>query len=234
MTAHFDPSIYAQLSPEVRLYALGLLSPKQQLRSFEELGQAIAAKPGLIDRRLDEVSATKERFDRKHLKRPFTATPTGRALFARSDVLQKLAAYIDSPESPKAPRAISRLVRLVDSETLALVAVDALINTIVAGWDWEDESAGMKIALAVGKDLRDEIEMARLRDPDKIDYQRVMKAQNRHIALSRYRTLEWSNSVLVRVGWWLLNCAEACDLFESEQRQVGRNVLTLPKIADGH
>jgi hypothetical protein len=23
---------------------------------------------------------------------------------------------------------------------LALVAVDALINTIVAGWDWEDES----------------------------------------------------------------------------------------------
>src|SRR5262249_47725348 len=92
----------------------------------------------------------------------------------------------------------------------------------------------MKVALAVGKDLRDEIEMARLRDPDRVDYRRVMKAQNRHVALSRYRTLEWSNPVLVRAGWWLLNCAEACDLFEMEERQVGRNVLTLPKFADGH
>src|SRR5262249_30155516 len=92
----------------------------------------------------------------------------------------------------------------------------------------------MKVALAVGKDLRDEIEMARLRDPDKIDYRHVMRARNRHVALSRYRTLEWSNLVTVRAGWWLLNCAEACDLFDSEERQVGRNLLTLPKIADGH
>src|SRR5215471_20216694 len=51
--------------------------------------------------------------------------------------------------------------------------------------------------------------------------------------VSHYRTLEWSDQVTVRAGWWLLSCAEACDLFESEQRQVGRNVLTLPKIADG-
>jgi hypothetical protein len=104
----------------------------------------------------------------------------------------------------------------------------------VAGWDWTDESCAMKVALAVGKDLQAEIEMARLRHPDKIDYNRVMKAQNRHLALSPYRTLEWSNRVTVHAGWWLLKCAEACDLFESEQRQVGRNVLTLPKIADCH
>jgi Autographiviridae RNA polymerase len=117
---------------------------------------------------------------------------------------------------------------------LALVAVDALINTIVAGWDWNDESCAMKVALAVGQDLRDEIEMARLRDPDKADYRRVMEADNRHRALGRYRTLEWSNSVLVRAGWWLLKCAEQCTLFDSEERQVGRNKLTLPKITDGH
>jgi hypothetical protein len=30
-----------------------------------------------------------------------------------------------------------------------------------------------------------------------------------------------------------LNCAEACDLFESEQRQIGRNVLT-PRSRMGH
>src|SRR5262245_55156275 len=168
------------------------------LRSFDKLGESLRqgrVKHGLIDRKLDEVSATKRRFDSEHLDRPFTATSTGRAFFARFDVLQKLAAYIASPEAPKPPRAISRHVRLVDSETLALVAVDALINTIVAGWDWNDESCAMKVALAVGKDLRDEIEMARLRDPDKIDYRRVMRARNRHVALSRYRTLEWSNPV---------------------------------------
>src|SRR5262249_20731260 len=213
--------------------------PRKQspLRSFSELGDAVGqarAKHGLIDRRLDEVSATKRRFDREHLDRPFTATSTGRAFFARFDVLQKLAAYIASPEAPKPPRAISRLVRLVDYETLALVAVDAPINTIVDGWDWNDESCAMNVALTVGKDLRDEIEMARLRDPDKIDYRRGLRARNRHVALSRYRTLEWSNLVTVRAGWWLLNCAEACDLFDSEERQVGRNLLTLPKIADGH
>jgi DNA-directed RNA polymerase len=207
------------------------------LRSFHELGDALGldrAKHGLIDRRLDEVGATKRRFDREHLDRPFTATATWRAFCARHDVIHKLAAYIASPEAPKPPRAISRLVRLVDYETLALVSVDALINTIVAGWDWNDESCAMKVALAVGKDLLAEIEMARLRDPDKIDYRRVMGARNRHVALSRYRTLEWSNQVTVRAGWWLLNCAEACDLFDSEERQVGRNLLTLPKIADGH
>src|SRR5262249_22803090 len=95
-------------------------------------------------------------------------------------------------------------------------------------------SCAMKVAKAVGETLRDEIEMARLRDPDKIDYRRVMGAKNRHAVLSRYRTLDWSNRVLVRAGWWLLNCGEACDLFESEQCEVGRNVPTLPKIADGH
>ena len=40
------------------------------------------------------------------------------------------------------------------------MAVDALINTIVAGWDWKDESCAMKVALSVGETLRDEIEMA--------------------------------------------------------------------------
>jgi Autographiviridae RNA polymerase len=212
-------------------------SNQSSLRSFSELGDAVGqarAKHGLIDRKLDEVSVTRRRSDREHDDRPFTATPTGRALFARYDILQKLAAYIGSPEAPKPPRAISRLVRLVDSETLALVAVDALINTIVAGWDWEDESAAMKVALAVGKDLRDEIEMARLRDPDRVDYRRVMEAKNHHAALWRYHTLEWSNRLSVRACWWLLNCAEACDLFESEQRRIGRNIVTLPKFADGH
>jgi hypothetical protein len=220
-----------------------LMPSNGPLRSFEELGALVCdcAKPGLMKRELDEVSRTKQRFDRQDRDRPFTSTAPGRALFARYDILQKLARYIDDtlapkppPEAPKPPRVLRRLIRLIDSETLALVAVDALINKIVAGWDWQDESCAMKVALAVGRDLRDEIEMARLRDPDKADYRRVMEADNRRRALGRYRTLEWPNDILLRAGWWLLNCAETCDLFESEQRRVGRNLLTLLKIAGGY
>jgi DNA-directed RNA polymerase len=92
----------------------------------------------------------------------------------------------------------------------------------------------MKLALAVGQDLRDEIVLARLRALDTATYRHAMEADNRHRALSHYRTLDWSNDVLVGAGWWLLNCAEECDLFDSEERKVGRNKLTLPKIADGH
>ena len=95
------------------------------LRSFSELGDAIGqhlTKPGLIEGNLDEVAATKRRFDSSQDGRPFTATAPMRAFVARHDVLQKLAAFIDRPGVRKGvPRALSRLVRLVDSETLALV-----------------------------------------------------------------------------------------------------------------
>src|SRR5262249_14879709 len=73
--------------------------PPGALRSFEELGAALGhnrAKHLPIDRKLDEVSRTKQRFDRRERERPFTATTVGRALFARYDILQKLAGYIES------------------------------------------------------------------------------------------------------------------------------------------
>ena len=98
------------------------------LRSFEELGAALGrdcAKPGLIDRRLDEVSRTKQRFDREDRNRAFTSTALGRAFFARYDILQKLADYIEGtmapkppPEAPKPPRALRGLIRLVDFRDL--------------------------------------------------------------------------------------------------------------------
>jgi hypothetical protein len=98
MTINFDPGVYARLSPEVRLHALGLMPTKQEpFRSFEELGAALGqprAKPGLIDRKLDEVSRTKRASTVSTLTRPFTATPTMRAFFARYNILPKLAAYI--------------------------------------------------------------------------------------------------------------------------------------------
>src|SRR5262245_1725235 len=117
-----DLNCYARLSDEARLYALGLM-PREPIRSFEEFGRLLGrpyAKHGLIEgKQLDEPAATKRRFDRAHVDRkgrarPFTATPTGRALFSRFDILPKLAAYIASPEAQEAiPRHLRRLIRLV-------------------------------------------------------------------------------------------------------------------------
>jgi len=66
---------------------------------------------------------------------------------------------------------LRRLIRLVDPDVLALVAVDALINVIVAGWDWEEEicrheGGAVGRSNPAGRDRN----VARLRDPDKIDY----------------------------------------------------------------
>jgi DNA-directed RNA polymerase len=207
---------------------------RRPLRSLEELGEAPghegAKKPALIDRRLDERSRTKKRFERQNRDRPFTATDLGRAFFARSPLLKKLADYIEK-DAPKPPLKLRKLIRLVDSELLALVAVDALINRIVAGWDWHDESCLMKLIKEIGQDLRDEIEMASQRAPDRA---KVMAADNRHRALSPHRTLDWSNDVLLEAGGWLYDCALECTMFEEEKRKIKRNWLWLPKIADGH
>jgi hypothetical protein len=131
---------YRPVPPFAPLGLENMRPNRSPLRSFSELGDAVGqdrAKHGLIDRRLDEVSATKRRSDREHLDRPFTATPTGRALFARYDILQKLAAYIDCPEAPPSAASAASAYPSCRARGLGLAAVDALINTIVAGWGLE-------------------------------------------------------------------------------------------------
>jgi hypothetical protein len=86
----------------------------------------------------------------------------------------------------------------------------------------------------MGRNLRDECEMRRLLEPDKLDYDRVMAAKNRHMALWRYRTLNWSNPQLVRVGAWLYECAKTLTLFDFVKCRIGRNVLELPKLNPEH
>jgi DNA-directed RNA polymerase len=181
---------------------------------------------------MDERARTRRRFDRQNRGRPFTATAAGRSLLA--DAVPTLAAYMASEEAPKPPRGLGAVIRHLPRETLALVALDAFINRVVDGWEWHDESAEMKLAMEVGRDLRDECEMQRLLEPDTVDHTRVMASSNRGQALWRYRTLDWGNDKLVRAGAWLIQCAAALDIFDTEYRRVGRNILEFPKIADGH
>jgi DNA-directed RNA polymerase len=240
----FDHAIALGLEAPIYMPAMSSAG-RGTLRSLKGLGAALGqegAKPGLKKRKLDEVSRTKERSERQHQDRPFTATPTGRAFFRRYTLLQNLAAHMRGPDGkpPKKLRSkkLRKLIFLVDYETLALVAVAAPLNAIVAAHtekvvsDRPDESIAMKLALSVGRSLRDEIEMASLRARDKDSYRRVMGAKSRRRAVSPHRELDWSNDVLVHAGTWLLNCAKECDLFEFERRKVGRNKLLLLKIAN--
>jgi hypothetical protein len=181
----------------------------------------------------DEISLTLERHKKQH-SGLFTVSPTGRAVFREYTLLRNLAAYMAGPDAPKPPRKLRELVRLVDPEVLALVAVHALINAIDAEWDFTDRALRMKLLLKIGEDLRGEIEMITLRERDRKEHRRVVKARNRHLALWHHRTQKWPPSLLVHAGAWLYDCALRCDLFEEEKRQVGRSGswVWLPKISD--
>jgi hypothetical protein len=182
---------------------------------------------------MDEIARTIRRANRKERDRPLTATDAGRRLLGNA-VAALAPHFADLNAAPKPPRGLGSIIKQLPPEKVALVALDALINAIVAGWDWNDESVEMKVAQEIGRDLRDELEIQRLLDPDTVDHTRVMNAQNRHAALWRYRTPDWPPSQLVRAGAWLIERASAADIFDVEYRQAGRNILQFPKIRDDH
>jgi hypothetical protein len=78
LTTKFDPGVYAGLSPEVRLYALGLMS-QEPIRSFGELGAALGrdcanVTPLEENPALDTEAATRAKVE----KAPFSAQKVGR------------------------------------------------------------------------------------------------------------------------------------------------------------
>src|SRR6516165_3503315 len=100
--------------------------------------------------------------NRKGRKRPFDSTDVGRKVL--STIIPPLAAYIASGQRPP-PQGLETVVRQHDKlppDQLALIAVAALLNKIDTGWDPKDKSAQLKICLAIGNDLRDQLEMRRL------------------------------------------------------------------------
>ena len=101
MTAHFDPSVYGQLSPEARLYALGLFPFFQTPRSFEDFGRALGRLSHEMDTYrgaadiLDTPARTREKFG----KGPFSAQVIGREALKRWVI--PLARHLARKRRPK-------------------------------------------------------------------------------------------------------------------------------------
>jgi DNA-directed RNA polymerase len=64
----------------------------------------------------------------------------------------------------------------------------------------------MKLKLAMGRVLHDKLSMRRLLRENRGAYGRIMKADNKHRAIWKYRQSGWSNETCVRAGNWLLEC----------------------------
>jgi DNA-directed RNA polymerase, mitochondrial len=166
----------------------------------------------------------RRRFDRKGKRRPFVATDLGRNVTGR--VLPVLIEYMASADA-RPPKGLETVVRQLPADELALIALSALLNKIDSGWDWNDESARAKISLGIGHDLRDQLEMHRLLTDDPKVHDRIMRADNRHRAIWKYRRLEWSEDDCARAGSWLLDCGTSLDFFDLDEEGF-------PKIDDEH
>src|SRR5262249_21479425 len=118
---------------------------------------------------------------------------------------------------------MGRVVHQVPHDELALIAVAALLNKIDTGWDPRDKSARLKICLAIGNDLRDQLEMRRLLEECPAAHKYVERAKSRQRAIWRFRRLDWSQRDLTHAGGGLLDCAVCfSDFFELGERRFPR------------
>ena len=152
---------------------------------------------------------TAERFEQREAQKTkrgatYAAHTEGR-VFCEA-LLPALAEFMLSPEAPTPPKGLERVIHQLAPEDLAFVALSPLLHEIAMGWRRGGESASMKLKLAMGRVLHDKLLMRRLLKENRGAYSRVMKADNKHRAIWKYRQRRWSNEQYVRAGHWLLNC----------------------------
>jgi DNA-directed RNA polymerase len=121
-------------------------------------------------------------------------------------LLPDLAEFMLSREAPSPPKGLDRPIRQLAPEELAFVALSPLIHQIAVGWKKGDESAVMKLKLAMGRALHAKLWMKRLLAKDRGAYERIMKSKNRNREAWKYRESLWPNTYCVRAGNWLLDC----------------------------
>jgi DNA-directed RNA polymerase len=152
---------------------------------------------------------TAERFEQREAQKTkrgatYAAHTEGKA-FCEA-LLPALAGFMLSREAPTPPEGLARVIHQLPSEDLAFVALSPLLHQIAIGWKRGDESAAMKLKLAMGRVLHDKLSTRRLLKENRGAYGRIMKADNKHRAIWKYRQCGWSNETCVRAGNWLLDC----------------------------
>jgi DNA-directed RNA polymerase len=140
----------------------------------------------------------------------------------------------------KPPRGLEQVIRRLSPEQLSAMVLRVLFNEIHNDWSKRDRdpprNPRMMFCLRVGRMLRDELEFAGLFIAKQyvLAKGRPSKAKSpskavrdKHVALGKFRRLEWGNAECARAGGWLLGATEQVDLFDLDDRG-------LPKIADDH
>jgi DNA-directed RNA polymerase len=168
---------------------------------------------------------TRRRFRRRARNRPYVGGDLGRSVCEQ--VLPALADWMFSPAAPEYPEWLSPFIDVLEHQEWALVALAPLLDQIDEGWDRDDRSARMKTCLAIGRTLRDKLEMKLLKGRDPDAYDRVMASDNKHRAIHRHRQLNWTDLECVEAGNWLLDCATSLDFFDLDEDGY-------PKIEDKH
>jgi len=157
---------------------------------------------------------TVERFEQREARQ----IEKGKAYASRAEgtavcekLLPELAAFMLSREAPSPPDGLKCVICQLKPEELALVALSSLLNAInrrdeTPEKKWERSSEAMKLKLRMGRTLHDKCFMRGLLKRDRRAYKKIMQAENRHLAVWRYREPHWLNEEYVRAGNWLLDC----------------------------
>jgi len=99
---------------------------------------------------------TAERFEQREARKTkrgatYAAHTEGRA-FCEA-LLPALAEFMLSREAPTPPEGLERVIHQLAPEDLAFVALSPLLHQIAIGWKRGDDSAAMKLKLAMGRVL---------------------------------------------------------------------------------
>jgi len=214
-----DPQeIYAR----VPLSCFGRREPPL-LRSFEELGlvlDSVNVTPLERTPALDTEAATRPKVE----KSPYSVQKVGRA--AVKLWIEPLADYL-AKSTP--PRGLEQVLRGLDHQQLAFMALRSILDQIHFGWDKRRDrrnggrrvkNPDMLFRLELGHAVRDELEFAGLLGAKKY----VKAARNKHAALARlkFRRVDWTDPECAQVGDWLWAALEQMSCFDVDERGFPR------------
>src|SRR5262249_30728630 len=166
---------------------MGISSP------YGKLPTTLEGNTGFMGRTIAEVEKkTAERFRRREQNKAasgafYVARAEGKAFCEL--LLPALADFMLSRKAPAPPRGPATVVRQLDRQELALVALSPLLHHIAVGPKRDDNWSAARVKLAMGRVLYGKLLIRRLlrlsRSPkvskkDRAAYRRALKAANKH------------------------------------------------------
>jgi DNA-directed RNA polymerase, mitochondrial len=175
-------------------------------KSAELVLVATSEKPAAL---IAAEKKTKEQFESKEDRQVKKGTPYVRRAEGQAvceTLLPDLAAFMRSREAPAPPKGgLSIVIRELEPEELALVALSSLLNAINQKSrkrprnKKKRSNAEMKLKLAMGRTLHEECLRKGLLKQNRKANKKVMQAW-------KYREPSWSNEQYVQAGNWMLAC----------------------------